>query len=364
MTSRTDLVASLRDFYSDKTVLLTGVHGFKGATLTALLMELGAKKLVTAGLESDNNGLYQALDLESKGVEVHSLDVRDHDGMVELFTATQPDVVFHLAAQPIVSIGYADPYLTFSSNTMGTVNVLDSIRGLDRKVSAVMVTTDKVYRDFSKAEGYVEEDLLLGHDPYSASKSAAEHAIYSFNKSYFEATHGSDKPKLVSPCRAGNVIGGGDFSADRLIPDMARAMKNSTPVFIRNFDAVRPYEHVLDAVFAYVILAAKQWDTVELAGAYNIGPNDESIMANREVIEHFEHNSDLQIVDEANGKTFHETHLLKLNSSKFRETFGWAPFWASKQDILTHTFDWYAKWVAGYNMSDVTFDQIKEFLGE
>lgn len=364
MTKRHELIGDLRGFYADKTVLLTGVHGFKGATLAALLLELGVKKLVTAGLESDNNGLYRALELEARGVAVHSLDVRDHEGVTALFQASQPDVVFHLAAQPIVSIGYADPYTTFSSNVMGTVNVLDGVRGLARKVSAVMVTTDKVYKDQAKEAGYVEEDLLLGHDPYSASKSAAEHAIYSFNRSYFEATHGSAQAKLVSPCRAGNVIGGGDFSADRLIPDMARAMREAGSVYIRNFTAVRPYEHVLDAVFAYVILAAKQWEDESLVGAYNVGPNDESIMSNREVVEYFASRSAMQVVDEANGKVFHETQLLKLDSSKFRSTFSWEPYWASKEAILEHTFNWYKQWTEGATMSEVTFQQIKEFLGE
>src|SRR5690606_34807917 len=142
MTNRVELIEDLRSFYSDKTVLLTGVHGFKGATLAALLLELGVGRLVACGLESENNGLYRALALEAKGVEVHSLDVRDNEGMRALFASTNPDVVFHLAAQPIVSIGYSDPYTTFSSNVMGTVNVLDSIRQLETKVSAVMVTTD------------------------------------------------------------------------------------------------------------------------------------------------------------------------------------------------------------------------------
>lgn len=358
---RDKLVEELRGFYRDRKVFMTGGQGFKGAILIALLEELGAD-VVNVGLQREDNLLFPMLrnDLRATSYE---LDVRDHDAVVQHMVEASPDVVFHLAAQPIVSVGYADPYLTFSSNTIGTVNVLDAIRTLPGKVSAVIVTTDKAYFNAEKVEGYTEEDLLLGHDPYSASKSAAEHAIYSFKKSYFDATVGTDNEKLVSPCRAGNVIGGGDFSVDRLVPDLAKAMKAGVGVPIRNFDATRPYEHVLDAVFAYVILAAKQWDNTDLVGAYNIGPNDESIMTNREVVTHFA-NGGTEIIDASGGGTFHETTLLKLNSGKFRDALNWEPYWASKEDILTHTFDWYKRWADGDDMSAFTRAQVKEFLND
>jgi CDP-glucose 4,6-dehydratase len=354
---------TLKRFYSDKTVLLTGVHGFKPSWLSALLVELGAKKIVAVGIPSDNNILYKILKVEEDGIDVRLLDVRDHDAMISLFLEVQPDVVFHLAAQAIVSAGYKDPYLTFSSNTMGTVNVLDGIRALDKKVSAVLVTTDKAYFDASKEEGYDEEDLLLGRDPYSASKSAAEHAIYCFNKSYFEDTLSTGAAKIVSPCRAGNVIGGGDFSADRLVPDMVRALDLISPVTIRNFVATRPYEHVLDAVYAYALLAYHQWMDSSVSGAYNIGPNDTSIMSNGEVIDYFEEHSSLQVNDMSDHSGFHETKLLKLNSSKFRQAFDWSPRWGTKQEILSRTFDWYNNWIhSNRGMKPYTYQQIREFL--
>lgn len=361
-SSRTELVQELREFYRGRRVFLTGGQGFKGVILLALLHELGAE-VTNIGLTRDDNLLFPLLE-KQLNVKSSEVDVRDHDAVVQAIVESQADVVFHLAAQPIVSMGYADPYLTFSSNTMGTVNVLDGIRQLKHKTTAVIVTTDKAYFNAEQEEGYKEDALLLGHDPYSASKSAAEHAIYSFKKSYFDETLGTENELIVSPCRAGNVIGGGDFSLDRLVPDLARAMKSGVPVSIRNFDAVRPYEHVLDAVFAYVILAKKQWDDSSVAGAYNIGPNDESIMTNREVIDYFVNNGETPIQDDSGGKTFHETTILKLDSGKFRRAFQWEPHWASKSDILSKTFDWYAKWTAGADMAAFTQDQVREFLGE
>lgn len=359
---RTELVSELKEFYKGRRVFMTGGQGFKGAILMALLQELGAE-VMNIGLQREDNLLFEIMK-KQLGPHSQEVDIRDRYAVLYPMTAFQPEVVFHLAAQPIVSVGYADPHLTFSSNTMGTVNVLDSIRQQSGKISAVIVTTDKVYFNAEQEEGYKEDALLLGHDPYSASKSAAEHAIYSYKKSFFDATIGTDEAKLVSPCRAGNVIGGGDFSVDRLVPDLARALASGEGVPIRNFDATRPYEHVLDAVFAYVILAKEQWDRPEVVGAYNVGPNDESIMTNGEVVNHFESNGKVKIVDNSGGGSFHETKLLKLDSSKFRNTFSWAPYWASKEDILTHTFDWYAAWANGQDMVAYTQHQIKEFLGE
>lgn len=359
-SSRNELIVKLKAFYKDRKVFVTGGQGFKGAVLLVLLEELGAK-VRNVGLQREDNLLFDILKGEIS-TESFSLDVRDHDEVLEKMLTYNPDVVFHLAAQPIVSVGYEDPVLTFTSNTIGTVNVLDAVRHLPAKVSAVFVTTDKAYYNAEKSEGYTEDELLLGRDPYSASKSAAEHAIYSFKKSYFDATLGTSTEKIVSPCRAGNVVGGGDFSLDRLVPDLAKAIENKLPVHIRNFDAVRPYEHVLDALFAYVILAMEQWGDSALAGAYNVGPNDESIMSNREVVEYFHSHGGTPIIDDSNGKIFHETNLLKLNSKKFRSAFDWTPHWGSKADILHHTFIWYEKWAAHEDMAAFTKFQVKDFL--
>ena len=362
MNSKTEQVEFLRNFYKNKKVLVTGVHGFKGSWLALFLHELGAE-VVGVGLQAPDGELLTLLELEYMGIEVHSLDVRDQ-ALVNLVKEASPSVIFHLAAQPIVSVGYSDPYLTYSTNILGTVNVLDGVRALTNKVSMVNVTTDKVYQNIEKPEAYVEDDRLMGEDPYSSSKSCSELVTYSYRKSFFSDSDGGVE-KIVSTCRAGNVIGGGDFALNRIIPDMARAIKNNQPVTIRNFDSIRPYEHVLDALYAYILLAARQWSDPSLAGAYNVGPNDESVMQTRELVDFFKSHSSLEVIDGSGGKTFHEAHLLSLDSKKFRETFSWAPTWASKEEMLEKTLTWYQHWISGgYNITTMTTAQIKEFLND
>lgn len=360
MRSKTEQVKFLRAFYKDKKVLVTGVHGFKGSWLALLLHELGAE-VVGVGLQAPDGGLFPLLHMEDLGIRVHSLDVRDQM-ISHLIQEENPSVIFHLAAQPIVSVGYADPYLTYSTNVMGTVNVLEAMRGLKEKVSMVNVTTDKTYRNVEKAEPYIETDELMGEDPYSSSKSCSELVSYTYRTSFFDSTSG-DEQKILSTCRAGNVIGGGDFALNRIIPDMARALASDSAVTIRNFDSIRPYEHALDALYAYVLLGARQWDEPSVAGAYNVGPNDESVMETRELVDFFVKHAGLKVIDGSEGKTFHEAHLLSLDSAKFRKTFDWAPTWETKEEMLEKTLVWYQNWMTGgYNVTTMTTDQIKEFL--
>lgn len=358
--SKDEEVAYLKDFYKDKTVLLTGIHGFKGAWLALMLRELGAKT-IGVGLHADDGLLFPMLDMTGLGIEHQILDIRDR-ALVDLVKDTRPDVIFHLAAQPIVSVGHEDPYLTYSSNVMGVVNLLDGVRALDNRVSVVNVTTDKCYHNVEKEEPYVEDDRLMGEDPYSSSKSCAELVSFSYRVSYFD-DYDSPNAKLLSTARAGNVIGGGDFALNRIIPDMARALAANEPVVIRNFDSIRPYEHVLDALYAYVVLAARQWDDPSLVGAYNIGPNDESVMRTRELTDYFAAHTPLKIVDGSAGRTFKESILLSLDSGKFRTTLDWAPTWAGKEEMLDKTLVWYQKWIQGdEDMTAVTLDQVREFL--
>jgi CDP-glucose 4,6-dehydratase len=361
MRSKDEEVAFLRDFYKDKTVLLTGIHGFKGSWLALLLHELGATT-VGLGLHAPDGLLYSMLDMTALGIRSQVMDVRDRDRLIDLVQDARPDVIFHLAAQPIVSVGHDDPYLTFSSNVMGVVNLLDGVRVLKNKVSVVNVTTDKCYQNVEKEEPYLEDDRLMGEDPYSSSKSCAELVSFSYRVSYFGDQSAIDA-KQLSTARAGNVIGGGDFALNRIVPDMARALKEDAPVTIRNFDSIRPYEHVLDALYAYVVLAAKQWDGPSLAGAYNIGPNVTSVMRTRELTDYFADRTPLKVVDGSAGRTFHESKLLSLDSGKFRTTFDWAPTWAGKEEMLDKTLVWYRKWIdGGHDMTDVTRDQVREFL--
>lgn len=360
MNSKADQVKFLRDFYKGKKVLVTGIHGFKGSWLALLLHELGAE-VVGVGLQAPDGGLFPLLRMEDLGIKVHSLDVRDQM-VTQLIQEENPQVVLHLAAQPIVSVGYTDPYLTYSTNVLGTVNVLEGVRKLQGRVSMVNVTTDKVYQNVEKPEAYLEDDRLMGEDPYSSSKSCSELVSYTYRVSFFNGTEGENQ-KILSTCRAGNVIGGGDFALNRIIPDMARALASDSAVTIRNFDSIRPYEHALDALYAYVLLAARQWEDPSVAGAYNVGPNDESVMETRELVDFFVKHAGLKVIDGSEGKTFHEAHLLSLDSAKFRETFSWCPTWETKEEMLEKTLVWYRNWMTGgYNVTTMTTDQIKEFL--
>lgn len=351
-------VDRLRDFYSSKTVLITGGFGFKGSWFALLLNELGAK-VHTLDIATESTILGSNPD----GITHWDADVRSLDQVDAVMTLVAPDVVFHLAAQPIVSTGYEDPQLTFETNVLGTVNLLESIRVLNRpQVSVVNVTTDKVYRDVEKSEPYLETDELRGRDPYSASKSCSELVTFSYQSSFFNRT---DSPVVLSSARAGNVIGGGDLSVDRIIPDLARSMRSGEPVEIRNPNSVRPYEHVLDALFAYAILAERQWVDPSLAGSYNIGPLDESIMRTKELVDYFVKLSSATAVYPEQAPQFHETDILKLDSTLFRETFDWSPKLWSKTDILGNTLGWYGRWMNDMGSNrEITEDQVKRFLND
>ena len=351
MNSTDNRVRDLNVFYSGKKVLNTGIHGFKGSWLAVLLRGFGAN-VVGVGVQQEEALLYPLLKLNQSGVSSYDFDIT-RKLVSDLIEYEEPDIIFHLAAQPIVSVSYEDPYNTYMTNVIGTLNILEGIRKLTDKVSIINVTTDKVYRNYEKADGYSENEELMGSDPYSSSKSCVELLNFAYNESYFKNQQ-EDSAKIISTVRAGNVIGGGDFATNRIIPDLIRGIKGSTPVSIRNFDSVRPYQHVLDAVFAY--------ERPEVAGAYNIGPDTQSLMKTREIVDYAVKNYGAKIIDDSAGETFHETNILTLNSNKFRNTFDWSPIWASKENILENTFKWYSSWIDRYNVKQVTVAQIKEFL--
>lgn len=357
-SAKSSQVEGLRKFYKGRKVLVTGVQGFKGSWLALLLQELGAE-VTGLGLKSPTNSLVDLLELEQR-LPIYNMDVRNPN-VSDFIRDRDVDVAFHLAAQPIVSEGYQNPYFTYTTNVIGVVNFLEAFRSeTDAKVrSVVNVTTDKVYQNVEQEEPYVEADRLMGTDPYSSSKSCSELVSYSYQRSFFQ-----DRRIRLSTCRAGNVVGGGDFATDRVIPDMARAMKTGKPVGIRNFESVRPYEHVLDAVYAYVLLGASQYHWRNLSGAYNIGPNDESIMKTRELVDFFQELSGIDVVDLSDKESFHEAKLLSLDSGKFRTNLEWAPTWDSKEEILTKTYDWYDNWCNGGEVFDFTLSQVQEFLDD
>lgn len=365
----------LKSFYNGKRVLITGIHGFKGAWLAQTLLELGAQ-VYGYGLErmrpEDENAdkLFNILQLQRTTTTINA-DITNKEEFESFYKFANPDVVLHLAAQPLVSLGYEDPLMTFNSNVMGTATVLNTIlKERRKKTSVVSVTTDKVYRNLEKPEGYKEDDELKGYDPYSNSKSCAELVSYSFNQSFFIPTQGSEYEIVMSTARAGNVIGGGDFSDNRIIPDIARAMASTKVVSIRNLEAVRPYQHVLDAVIAYAIIAMKQYDNSNYASEYNIGPNADTVLSTKDLLEFFvkaRENDVSQLSYEVVGEPFVETTLLLLDSNKYRKTFGWIPTWGTKLAILSHTYSWYSEWVNeadNESLRSKTIEQIGKFLND
>lgn len=353
MLSTAKTIKELEDFYKNKKVLITGHTGFKGTWLTALLNRLGAEVFGFSLLE-DNTDFFKMMNFNNESV----FDDIRNDSFIKYIELIQPDVIFHLAAQPIVSVGYDNPIKTFSTNIMGTVNLFEGVKKVNHKVSVVNVTTDKVYKNLEKSVGYKEDEKLMGSDPYSSSKSCSELITYSYIESFFK-----DSDKIISTCRAGNVIGGGDFAENRIVPDLVKAIKNRKPIQIRNFESIRPYQHVLDAIFAYTLLAMKQYKDSNFASEYNVGPDTESIMRTKEIINFFKNkNNDLKIIDLSDNKPFKETTILTLDSSKFRNTFDWEPTWRDKEDILSETYSWYTDWISGYNINEITFNQIEGFL--
>lgn len=345
------------EFYKDKRVLITGQSGFKGSWLCQILLNYGAK-ICGVGLKPNTvPALFDLLKLEDK-IENHYLDIRDYDGLYKVFSDFKPEIVFHLAAQPLVIDSYKEPRYTYDVNVMGTVNVCECIRNCDSVRSFLNVTTDKVYENIEDYSHYYKEDEKLnGYDPYSNSKSCSELVTQSYIKSFFE-----EKNIAVSTCRAGNVIGGGDFADNRIIPDCVRATIVSKPIEIRNPNSYRPYQHVLEADMFYLMLAMKQYQDKAYAGHYNIGPNDEDCISTGELAQLFVDNWEGSSYKCINYEGPHEANFLKLDSSKARKTFDWSPKWGVK-DAVKNTVEWYKAFDKKEDLIRITDKQIKEYIG-
>lgn len=268
-----------RSFWHGRRVLLTGHTGFKGAWLTLWLKQLGAEVTGIALPPNTRPSLFE-LARGSEGIDHHVCDIRDAAALAQIVHGARPEVVFHLAAQPLVRQSYREPLQTFASNVMGTAHLLDALRGLDSVRVAVMVTTDKVYHNREWPYPYREDDALGGHDPYSASKAASEIVIASYRDAYL-----AKQGVALASARAGNVIGGGDWSEDRLLPDAIRAWRTGATLEIRRPDAIRPWQHVLDPLSAYLLLAEHLWHKPDLMGAYNFGPSSDEAATVRRVVE-------------------------------------------------------------------------------
>lgn len=308
------------DFYRGKRVFITGHTGFKGTWLTKYLIMAGAEVTGYALGPEGNVSLFELSNV-SKEIHSHFNDIRDFESLKMAFDKAKPEIVFHLAAQPIVKTSYELPVYTYDVNVMGTVNLMECVRLSSSVKSVINITTDKVYENKEWQRGYCENDVLGGHDPYANSKSCSEMVTKSYKDSFL-----NEKSVAVSTARAGNVIGGGDFSELRIIPDCYRAIIADDVLVIRNPESIRPYQYVLDSINAYLQIAMAQYHTFNLSDCYNIGPEDKDIIKTKEIIKLFEISWGKKIkLEILNGVNFHETSILKLDSSKIRNRLGWQP---------------------------------------
>lgn len=331
----TDSVRLSPAFWRGKRVLLTGHTGFKGSWLALWLHRLGAKVTGVSLPPATTPNLFTLAEI-NKLCQSQFCDIRDAAALAALIKAARPEMVFHLAAQPLVRASYREPVTTFATNVMGTTHLLDALRGLDAMRVAVVVTTDKVYRNNEWPYPYREDDALGGHDPYSASKAASEIVIASYRDAFLK-----QQGMAVASARAGNVIGGGDWSEDRLIPDAVRAWQSGQPLEIRRPQATRPWQHVLEPLAGYLILAEKLWQQPELAGAYNFGPHTHEAATVREVVELARAaygSGDVVYGDGTQGP--HEAGWLALEISSVRTVLGVAPKWALAETV-NRTMAWY-----------------------
>lgn len=326
---------ALQDFYKGKKVFITGHTGFKGAWLCQILKNFGADVAGYALEPPTNPSLFEIADVKN-GIKSYLGDIRKLDELWKAFDKEQPEIVIHMAAQPLVRESYRDPVGTYETNVMGTVNILECVRRSECVKSVVNVTTDKVYRNNEWDKGYVESDFLDGYDPYSNSKSCSELVTHSYVQSFL-----NDRGIPVSTCRAGNVIGGGDFAADRIIPDCIRASFDGKPIIVRNPNSTRPYQHVLEPLFAYLTVAMKQMEDFKFASNYNIGPNDDNCVTTGELVDTFVNEWNAMVTEKglmAERKDMsdggpHEANFLKLDCTKLKETFEWEPKWSVADTI-------------------------------
>ena len=346
----------LKAFYKGKKVLVTGHTGFKGSWLVRILTLAGAQVTGYALNPPTDPAFFEIAGLEDT---IHHIvgDVRDLAHLRRVFDEVKPEIVFHLAAQPIVRESYKEPVYTYETNVMGTVNILECVRLTDSVRSFLNVTTDKVYENREWEYGYRECDPLDGYDPYSNSKSCSELVTHSYKKSFFE-----DGRCAISTSRAGNVIGGGDFASDRIIPDCIRAAAAGKPIQVRNPHSTRPYQHVLEPLAVYLTIAMEQYKDGKYQGYYNVGPDDRVCVTTGDL-------TDMFCNAWGDGMTWenhwaggpHEANFLKLDCSKIKTVFGWKPRYTVKEAI-EKTVEWSKEYLNGADMLEVTDRQIREFF--
>lgn len=346
---------SCKAFYQGRRVLVTGHTGFKGAWLCRILTLAGAQVTGYAMEPPTDPSLFQIAGL-AETMDSRIGDIRDLKHLQQVFDQVRPELVLHLAAQPIVRDSYKDPVYTYETNVMGTVHLLECVRKSPWVKSVLNVTTDKVYENKEWEYGYRECDPLDGYDPYSNSKSCSELVTHSYQKSFF-----SDGHCAISTARAGNVIGGGDFANDRIIPDCVRAMEAGSEIVVRNPYSTRPFQHVLEPLFAYLQIVQRQYEDGSLQGYYNVGPEECDCVTTGELVTLFCElwGGDARWINRHDGGP-HEANFLKLDCSKVKRTFGWRPR-LHIREALDWTVEWSKAYLEGQDMLQVMDDQIGRF---
>lgn len=353
---RVDISMLEMNFYNGKRVLITGHTGFKGSWLSRMLINAGAN-VTGYSLEAPTTpDLFSMTEVTDKMNSIIG-DVRDFEKLQKVFAEAQPEIVFHLAAQPIVRDSYKNPVYTYETNVMGTVYICECVRQNTCVKSFLNITTDKVYKNREWEWGYRENEPLDGYDPYSNSKSCSELVTHSYINSFF-----GDGRTAVSTARAGNVIGGGDFANDRIIPDCVRAAGKKENIVVRNPYSTRPYQHVLEPLTVYLTIAQAQYEDKKYASFYNVGPEDSDCITTGELVELFcnKWGEGIKWIDKSDDGP-HEANFLKLDCSKIKNTFGWKPRW-SVNEAIEKTVEWSKVYFAQGDIPSCMDTQIKAFL--
>lgn len=343
------------NIYENKRVLVTGHTGFKGSWLSLWLSELGAKVF---GLSLSPDTVLSHWDLLNLPISDYNCDIRDAVAVDQIIKSIQPEIIFHLAAQPLVRRSYRDPLETWSTNVMGTVNVLEACRHNASVKAIVVITTDKCYENYEVSRGYREDDRLGGYDPYSASKAGSELVAASYRRAFFDNENGT----LLATARAGNVVGGGDWSEDRLIPDLIRAVSKQESLGVRSPNATRPWQHVLESLSGYLLLGEKLYiGCKDLAGSWNFGPRLDGNRSVLEVLKKFN-----KVWEDINWHQTtcaqpHESKLLYLDSNKAHTQLNWSPVW-DIDSTIEKTADWYKQWY--HNGNVISRQQLANFIDD
>lgn len=350
------------DFYKGKKVLVTGHTGFKGTWLCKILINAGAE-VTGYSLEAPTNpNLFELSGIENYMNSIIG-DIRDRAHLLKVFEEVQPEIVLHLAAQPIVRDSYKNPVYTYETNVMGTVNICEAVRLNPCVKSFLNVTTDKVYKNNEWEWGYRENEPLDGYDPYSNSKSCSELVTHSYINSFY-----CDMEVAVSTARAGNVIGGGDFANDRIVPDCVRAAGDKKAIVVRNPHSTRPYQHVLEPLAVYLTIAKLQYENKEYAGFYNVGPDDRDCITTGQLVDLFcekwnttaAGDEQMSWINQSEANAPHEANFLKLDCSKIKRVFGWKPRWGV-EEAIEKTVEWSRVYFANDDIPKCMDDQIEEF---